>query len=104
MTDIAALTQPSITPVTLVGGPVPQVLAPANPKRFAVGFSMIGPDSTLISPFPNDDTTGFQMVVVTGVLWFTVRDHGAFAQVAWYAWNSPGASIVSVWELVLNRE
>lgn len=100
LTDIAAATQCTETAVPL---PFPNgaVVCLSDPRRYSLGFSVVGSGSAVIST--SHQGVGSQGFTVTAgpIVWITVKDQGNFAQQEWVAIPIGGLSLVTVWEVLI---
>lgn len=76
----------------------PAIIVPANPSRWAVGFTLAPPvmDGAVVAPFGDVTTgTGYQ-VLGTRLLWFRLTKHGTLVQAAWYMVGGAGSVVRAV--------
>ena len=77
---------------------VPTLVIPANPSRWAVGFTLAPPvmDGCQVGPWSDLTTgTGFNSVG-TSLLWFRLPDYGTLVQAAWYVVGGAGSVVRAV--------
>jgi len=67
-----------------------KLVAPADPRRIALGFSVGNVGGMLVAPHPRPEQTGWLASGLDAprVLWFSLLDHGAMVCEAWYAVES----------------
>lgn len=77
--------------------------APANPRRWAIGFFQgTAPQSIICAPWPDVATFSFQAIAIgSALLWFKLFDYGPLILNSWWI-NAPGATTVRVVELIRN--
>lgn len=79
----------------------PGVVAPADPSRWAVGFTLAPPamDGAVVAPF-GDVTSGTGYTVEGELIrWFRLTEYGTLVQGAWYAVGGAG-SVVRIVEIL----
>lgn len=78
-----------------------QQVAPANARRWAIGFFQgTAPQSIVCAPWPDVGTFSFQAVSLgSSILWFKLFDYGPLILNSWFI-NAPGATTVRVVELL----
>lgn len=99
---IGAATQQQFSTVTFAGIGVQQV-APANARRWAIGFfQSTAPQAIVASPWPDVATFSFgSLQIGANALWFKLFDYGPLILNGWWI-SAPGATTVRVVELLRN--
>lgn len=97
---LTVATYPVLTTVIAnMGNPVP--VAPANPRRWAIGFFQSNaPAAIQIAPWPDVDLFTFDLVAISGgQKYYTLFNFGPLICNRWYV-NSPGVATIRVVELI----
>lgn len=91
-----------VNPVTLP--PATTVLvAGNNPRRWAVGFSLVfaGAGSAQLAPWNDPNIFQFALVNANSALWFWLFQYGPLVTGEWYARSAPAATM-RVLEVMIN--
>ena len=87
------------TPVDLAGVTI-EVIAPANPRRWAIGFqlSLTGAVAVAVSWSNRPDLVGQQLTARIQDNYFTIFNHGPMVTNEWYAFSA-GPDTIQMTEL-----
>lgn len=102
LADVAAGTRTIQRPYVLTLEPYQQI-AQSDSSRYAIGFSLAVAANITVTTLPGQNDTGFVLVTNSGIVWFTVKDHGAFPQLNWYVRETGNADTITIWEVLIPK-
>ena len=99
---LRATTSYRATPITLTANGT-QIVAPANPRRWAIGWSAGATPlaSVYLAPHAAPDSGPLVVLAALSIHWLTLLTHGAAVLDQWYASGQLGA-IIYLHELLID--